>query len=138
MRRFESPISPLRKLLSAFVLAHVFLALALRSSIPAGYMPDVPTQDGILPGFVICHASDPFAPLDNGSPNEGKRDCPFALINRLAMGIADAPQVIAVAHIQQDLPFVLPPQCLCERPTSASFLARGPPPFTNGKPTENA
>ena len=137
MRRFESPIAPLRKLLAAFVLAHVFLALALRSTIPAGYMPEVPTQDGLLPGFVICHGADSGDPSDNGSPDHNKQNCPFSLINRLAMATADAPQVIAVAHIQRDLPFILPPQCVCERRTSASFLARGPPPSTNGKPTEN-
>ncbi|WP_321341840.1 hypothetical protein [Breoghania sp.] len=101
-------------------------------------MPQAPAGIGLFPGFVICHAADPAAPPGTGKPYDGKRDCPFALINRLAMATADAPHAIAAVRSRREFPYVLPLQCASDRRAVSAFLARGPPPFDNGNPTEKA
>jgi hypothetical protein len=90
----------------AFAWAWVLcLALALRSLVPMGYMPDLTgATAGGLPSLVLCaaYASAPAGPVPDGHPADyaGTHPCPFCLVTQHAGGaplLSSAPAIAAAA-----------------------------------------
>jgi len=111
------------------------LALALRSLVPMGYMPDLSgATAGGLPALVLCaaYASAPSGPTPAGPPADyaGTHPCPFCLVTQHAGGapLLSSPPAVAAAAMDAILvrsPVVRAPPAA--RRCGAPLGSRAPP-----------
>ncbi|MDJ0931804.1 hypothetical protein [Breoghania sp.] len=103
-------------------------------------MPAGPDHAGPLPGFIICHGSDPAGsdPTGDGASGKGKSDCPFFVVHRLAMTVAEVTQISFGMRSWREVPFTAALQRIGFKHKAVAFLAHAPPSFSNGYSTERS